>query len=157
MTTCFAHSLFDIFVWQSVNVEPLLNIFVWQRAKVITSFMNCEWKWLKVNGFSSISILRKHFANDKVISPKINAILQTIFTHAQFFLCQSYLTFAHRLFGEWQCGLTFARCRKFGDIMECILDYSTCQLYTLNTLLQNKSVAELRCYITIRYKLFLKT
>ena len=112
MTTCFPHSLFAIFVWQSVNIEPLLNISVWQRAKVITCFMNCEWKWLKSNGFSSISILRKHFANNKSICTKINAIFQTSFTHSLNFLCQPYLTFAHCLFCECQCDLSFAHCQK---------------------------------------------
>ena len=140
MTTCFPHSLFAIFVWQSVNIEPLLNISVWQRAKVITCFMNCEWKWLKSNGFSSISILRKHFANNKSICTKINAIFQTIFTHSLNFLCQPYLTFAHCLFCECQCDLSFAHCRKCVEIMECVLDYSTCKQNRteINFKLQNK-------------------
>ena len=97
--------------------------------------MKCYLKQLKHSSFTCVSILETHFANDKIIFPNGNDFCKTTFTHSLIFLCQSYLTFAHCLFCECQCDLSFARCRKCEEILECVLDYSTCQQNLLNALL----------------------
>lgn len=108
----FSHSHFDVFVWKTVNVEPFLPIFIWRRVKMITYFGKSRWKQLKRVHFSLIFILAMRFANDKTIFHNGNDFCKTIFTHSLNFLCQPYFTFAHWLFGECQCDLSFARCKK---------------------------------------------
>ena len=97
---------------KNLKSEPFLPISIWGRAIMITYFVKSWQKQLKQGHFSLISILGAHFPNDKVISPNGNAILQTIFAHAQKCLCQPLLMFSHLLLCTCECGLSFIHFQK---------------------------------------------
>ena len=92
------------------------NIFYELRVKMVKS----EWFFINFYFAEAFCKWQSHFAKNK-------CHFSNHFCSFPFFLCQPYLTFARCLFGECQCDLSFARCRKCEEILECILDYSTCQ------------------------------